>query len=201
MYLITTDVLPLATARQRFGQCVPLPLDESRPEEAEFIALPRCQAEGDLASHTLVVRLPAEADDDLAVLARCPFRPVNWTSADLLSCRTCIQLVGDNIIVEFLESDLRLFFDGVYARKLRLVLVAGSWVSVSVHVLGEAAAEDLLIELSALTGLSGVNHKPWRTWTDEELADAQDLMDPPEENVVKAKCCYGAFDRHLRLDR
>lgn len=116
--------------------------------------------------------LPDSLEFDLVGLAGQRFSVINRPSTDLLTCRTFIQLATHRACVEidawlfdtnFFNSETGRYFVG---------LIAGGTFVLASHQLDMEEVEHLQVDLQSSCACSGPNYKPYRIWSDEELAEA-----------------------------
>lgn len=143
------------TLRHRFG------LAERR--ETIFIFL----------RETLLPEVPA--------LARSHFLDYNDHSPDLLENRTYLEFSGEHIRVRVRQDSLGAYIDlDVSQPVFDVVYVCGPLVFVSTHRPSAEQADAIVAGLQGCGISAGLNYKPYRIWSEEQLnAAAQRRYNPP----------------------
>lgn len=190
MYSIEIELLDLSTAGERYGMNVRLAEVAMESRDCEAVAMESRtwrEQRGELVScPTLFLWLPPGARPELRFLASSQLLAFNHQSADLRQLITCLGVHGSELLVRCNARHLRHFPGEMDTRVFCVVLVAGDTVAVATHRLDEEEMDSMLMGLQACCAGSGPNYRPWRLWSDEEMAQAEGRVEPTQPSVITA---------------
>lgn len=129
----------------------------------------------------LVLILPE--DHDALEIAASPLDVLNVDSDDLLSRRTFMTLSSHQSRVE-IDARQCDFHPAVEAGKFFIAVATPRAFALACHDLGQEAVDGLMGCLQASCGSSGVNYRPYRIWSKEQLEAAAKGEAIPELDPV-----------------
>ncbi len=119
----------------------------------------------------LLLVLPDDLSKLLPALAESSLDVHNSLSDDLLACETLLSLAAGETEVR-VDGWLCRFSPRVEAGKFYLAIAAADRFVLACHNLGQEALRGLLAGWQSACNSSGVNYRPYRIWSDEQLAAA-----------------------------
>lgn len=193
-YPIDLEVLSLAKAEHRYYSEFPLRdardnlLNDALAVSSYASVTLRHGRDFAERRETIFVFLRETLLSEVPMLARSHFVDYNDHSPDLLDNRTYLEFRGEHVRVRVREDSLRSFIDLDSGEPIfDVVYVCGPLVFVGTHRPSTEQADAMVAGLQGCGICAGLNYKPYRIWTEEQLeAAAQRRYDPPH-GLIEAK--------------
>lgn len=194
LYPIDLEVLSLAQAEHRYYS--EFPLRDARDKLLnDALAVASCAsvtlrhgrgfAE---RRETIFIFLRETLLTEVPMLARSHFVDYNDHSPDLLDNRTYLEFRGEHVRVRVREDSLRSFIDLDSGEPVfDVVYLCGPVVFVGTHRPSMEQADAMVAGLQGCGMGAGLNYRPYRIWTDEELEAAAQRRHEPLHGLIEAK--------------
>lgn len=176
MPITITHQLNLDDARRSFaelGSLVEWRQETLGVDEAVALVVPEREWPHDLGvdAALLLLVLPDDLAHLLPALATASLDVYNSTSDDLLTCRTVLSLVAAQTELQVDGWLCRLDLEVATSRFYLAIVSAGSFV-IARHDVGKDALDGLQCAWQSACQASGPNYRPYRLWSDDQLAAA-----------------------------
>lgn len=189
MHSVVIEPVYLGDIIARFGHFAP---HAQLAPEAAALCEPVC-ALGDVTDTadgidcpTLFVWLPRIPAEWLMGLAEADFTVYNWTTADLRQNCMYVSLQSPDLEVRWNAWQVHFPQRGEDGR-LRVVLLSGRNAVIALHRFSEQAWEVVEGGMQGCGICSGPNYRPYRIWSDFEMAEAEGHQDSRAPGQMTAR--------------
>lgn len=162
-------------------------------QQAASVTVPRdcLEALAGTTKAAIVVTLPGDAVLDVSQMLEGPLQVFNHQSTDLLTARTILSIghEGNELWLDSCHLPDALDYDD---KSFVVVVTRGD--SLWRKCFAPADFDELVCDLRSHEASSGLNYRPYRIWTDEQLEEAAMLaMQEPTEPtpLMPLALCFG----------